>query len=95
MPRKHHGIITATQHIPQYVLLDAARCVAVLLLLMSHISQTIENPFMSIWFVVSHLYRASLGELAVTIFLILSGLGLQLGYGGKISNYTSFWSSAV
>jgi len=74
----------------RYLILDIIRCVAILLLLISHIGQTINNPIMGAWFGINHFYKVSFGGLAVTIFLILSGLALQLNYGCKKIHLSKF-----
>jgi peptidoglycan/LPS O-acetylase OafA/YrhL len=58
----------------KFIGLDLIRCVAIVLLLLAHISQAINNPFGS--FDIPHFYHVSLGGGAVTIYLILSGIVL-------------------
>lgn len=69
--------------------LDLMRCVAIVLLLLAHIGQAINSPIGS-FFGVPHFYYVSLGGLAVTIFLILSGAVLELQYGRKNIRYWQF-----
>lgn len=73
----------------RYISLDLVRCVAICLLLMSHIGQTIGSP-LGIFFGIPHFYHVSFGGLAVTIFLILSGIVLELQYGNKNINTPKF-----
>lgn len=73
----------------RYIGLDLVRCFAVTLLLIAHIGQTIHSPIGD-FFGIPHFYYVSLGGLAVTIFLILSGSVLELQYGRKDSDYLHF-----
>jgi len=61
------------------VTLDFLRVAAVSLLFMAHIGQEIRHPIGK-FFGFPHFYRASLGGVAVTIFLILSGAALHFQY---------------
>jgi peptidoglycan/LPS O-acetylase OafA/YrhL len=61
----------------RHVLLDIIRIVAVTLLLTAHIGQTLNHPIGRA-FGIRGFYHVSLGGLAVTLFLILSGLVLEL-----------------
>jgi peptidoglycan/LPS O-acetylase OafA/YrhL len=56
----------------RFIGLDFARCVATALLLLAHIGQAIGNPI-GAFFDGTYFYYVSLGGLAVTIILILSG----------------------
>jgi peptidoglycan/LPS O-acetylase OafA/YrhL len=69
--------------------LDLLRCGAIVLLLLAHIGQSIGSPF-GRSFGIPNFYHVSLGGLAVTIFLILSGVVLQLQYGHKSIDYPQF-----
>ena len=69
--------------------LDFIRCVAIALLLLAHIGQQIGNR-VGAHFGIPHFYYVSLGGLAVTIFLILSGAVLELQYGSKDIRYIQF-----
>jgi peptidoglycan/LPS O-acetylase OafA/YrhL len=73
----------------RYFGLDLIRCVAIVLLLLAHIGQTINSPLGS-FFGIPHFYYVSLGGLAVTIYLILSGASLELNYGGRNIKYFQF-----
>jgi peptidoglycan/LPS O-acetylase OafA/YrhL len=61
----------------RHVLLDIIRIAAVTLLLIAHIGQTLNHPIGRA-FGIRGFYHVSLGGLAVTLFLILSGLALEL-----------------
>lgn len=61
----------------RHVLLDIIRIAAVTLLLIAHIGQTLNHPIGSA-FGIRGFYHVSLGGLAVTLFLVLSGLALEL-----------------
>lgn len=69
--------------------LDLVRCSAVGLLLVSHIAGTIGSPLGNA-FGIQGLYHVTLGGLAVTVFLILSGAVLQWRYGGARIDYPRF-----
>jgi peptidoglycan/LPS O-acetylase OafA/YrhL len=73
----------------RFIGLDLIRCVAIGLLLMAHIGQTIKSPIGRL-FGFPHFYYVSFGGLAVTIFLILSGVVIELQYGKKNINYLQF-----
>lgn len=73
----------------RYISLDLVRCFAVALLLIAHIGQTIHSPIGD-FFGVPHFYFVSLGGLAVTIFLILSGTVIELQYSKKNVDYLLF-----
>jgi len=66
----------------RYGRLDLVRCVAISLLLTAHIGQRIKSP-LGEFFGLPDFYYVSLGGIAVTIFLILSGMVLELQYGNK------------
>jgi peptidoglycan/LPS O-acetylase OafA/YrhL len=69
--------------------LDLLRCGAIGLLLLAHIGQSIDSPLGG-FFGIPNFYHVSLGGLAVTIFLLLSGVVLQMQYGHKPINYPQF-----
>lgn len=69
--------------------LDLIRCFAVTLLLVAHIGQTIHSSIGN-FFGVPHFYYVSLGGLAVTIFLILSGAVIELQYSKKNIGFLRF-----
>lgn len=71
------------------VILDIARCGAIIMLLLAHIAQAIENP-LGVFFGIKGFYFVSLGGIAVTIFLIISGLAIELQYGSKEIKYHLF-----
>jgi peptidoglycan/LPS O-acetylase OafA/YrhL len=69
--------------------LDLLRCGAIVLLLLAHIGQSIDSPLGG-FFGIPNFYHVSLGGLAVTIFLLLSGAVLQMQYSHKSINYPQF-----
>ena len=71
------------------MMLDVVRCVAIGLLLMAHIAQAVGSPLGG-FFGIHNFYYVSFGGLAVTIFLILSGMVLELQYGSRKSSYVLF-----
>lgn len=73
----------------RFIGLDLIRCLAIALLLLAHIGQIIKGPIGNA-FGLRHFYYVSLGGLAVTIFLILSGIVLELQYGKKKTSYSQF-----
>lgn len=72
----------------RHVLLDIIRIAAVTLLLIAHIGQTLNHPIGSA-FGIRGFYHVSLGGLAVTLFLVLSGLALEL-HNRKHITYRDF-----
>jgi peptidoglycan/LPS O-acetylase OafA/YrhL len=72
----------------RYVLLDLIRVIAISLLMIAHIGQTLNHPIGG-FFGAKNFYYASLGGLAVTIFLVLSGMVLRLQYANNIQ-YSTF-----
>lgn len=71
------------------VLLDVMRSVAIIMLLIAHIAQAIQSP-LGDFFGPSSLYRVSLGGLAVTLFLMISGMALGLQYQDKKIRFPQF-----
>jgi peptidoglycan/LPS O-acetylase OafA/YrhL len=74
--------------------LDLLRGGAIGLILVAHISQSIESP-LGARFGMPNFYHVTLGGLAVTIFLVLSGVVLQMQYGRKSINYPEFLAKRV
>jgi peptidoglycan/LPS O-acetylase OafA/YrhL len=74
------------------VILDLVRTVAICLLLAEHVKMTVAgNPFFVRW--VTSDFRIALlsfGEIAVALFLLVSGLSLQIHYGWKKYTYADF-----
>ncbi len=70
-------------------MLDLARAGAIALLLVSHISETIGSS-LGRFFGIPWFYPVSPGGVAVTIFLIVSGIVLELRYGGGNFRYFDF-----
>ena len=79
----------ALTKIMRLMLLDCVRIAATVLVLVAHIGQTVGSPI-GIFFGVEGFYYVSLGGLGVTIFLILSGLTLELRYGERDVHYLYF-----
>jgi peptidoglycan/LPS O-acetylase OafA/YrhL len=73
---------SAKNTIMRYAALDLVRCFAITLLLVAHIGQKVESPIGG-FFGIPDFYYVSLGGVAVTVFLILSGTVLELKYGNK------------
>lgn len=69
--------------------LDAIRIFAIILLLFSHVSAFLGLPYGG-FFGIKNFYYVSLGGVAVTIFLVLSGLVLGLNYPLISNNYFKF-----
>ena len=63
----------------RFIGLDLVRCLAIALLLLAHIGYAIKSPIGNA-FGLRNFYYVSFGGLAVTIFLILSGVVLELQY---------------
>jgi peptidoglycan/LPS O-acetylase OafA/YrhL len=78
----------------RFIGFDLVRCVAIALLLIAHIGQTIHSP-LGRFFGLPHFYYVSFGGLAVTIFLILSGAVLELKYGKQNINYLQFITKRI
>ena len=68
---------------------DIIRCIAICLLLTAHICQEVESPLGG-YFGFPGIYFISLGGLAVTLFLIVSGAALELTYSGAVE-YKNFF----
>ena len=66
----------------RFVLLDLMRAVAIIMLVFGHVAWKINLPIRR-FFGIEGFYYVTLGGLAVTIFLILSGVVLELNYGSK------------
>lgn len=75
--------------ITRMVLLDALRVIAIALVIFTHIAQSISSPFGS-FFGLKDFYFVSLGGVAVTLFIFLSGFVLELNYGQKKYKYQEF-----
>lgn len=71
------------------VLLDTIRSFAIGLVVLGHIFQTIGNRAGG-FFGIENFYYVSIGGIGVTVFLILSGISLELSYGKKQITYTHF-----
>ncbi len=74
----------------RFLILDLARCFAIAVLLFAHVCQTMGNPMGDNLIHVPYFFFNSLGGLAVTMFLVLSGAVLELQYGRKHTNYVRF-----
>ncbi|MFH1531437.1 MAG: TrmO family methyltransferase [Pseudomonadota bacterium] len=77
------------QEIRRVVTLDLLRVFAVVLLLLAHVGQELRHP-LGKFFGIHNFYRVSLGGVAVTIFLILSGVALHLQYGNRRFRFSDF-----
>jgi peptidoglycan/LPS O-acetylase OafA/YrhL len=79
----------ATNTSNRSVLLDITRLVAVLLIIVGHIFQSLSNPFPS-FLPLYGIYPINMGGIGVTLFIIVSGISLQLNYGMLQLNYKDF-----
>jgi len=73
----------------RFVGFDLARCVAIVLLLTAHIGQLVGSR-VGEFFGIQGLYHVSLGGVAVTLFLVISGAVLELHYGRCRVGYRDF-----
>lgn len=71
------------------VLLDTIRVIAIAMVIIAHIGQLMDHPIGD-FFGPEALYCVSIGGVAVTMFLILSGLVLALQYRGRSFDYGEF-----
>jgi peptidoglycan/LPS O-acetylase OafA/YrhL len=78
----------------RYVLLDLIRGFAIVLVLIAHIGQRTGSPYGQP-FGIPHFYYVTLGGLGVTIFIILSGLVLELQYGSAKFSHSRFIAKRV
>ena len=76
------------------VLLDIFRCLAISLVLIGHIAQVFHHP-LGRFFGFKPLYYVTLGGLGVTLFIILSGMVLELNYGKKDVKYSTFIAKRI
>lgn len=76
------------------VSLDLLRFIAIFLLLITHISQTLGSPLGG-FFGIHNFYWVSLGGVSVTIFLVISGAVLELNYGNLKIKYFQFLSKRI
>lgn len=77
------------------VFLDVFRTLSCALIVIWHIAEVFKHPIGKPIFVIPDFYTLSLGGFGVTLFLILSGLVLQLSYGGKKYSYFDFISKRI
>ena len=82
------------EHSARSFWLDGARVAAITLLLVAHVGQTVRSP-VGAFFGLPSFYYVSLGGLAVTIFLVLSGLVLELTRGPQPLRYLTFMISRI
>ena len=74
----------------RYLVLDLVRSIAIVLVMIAHIGQTIRIPPEGRFFGIPGFYYVTPGGLGVTIFLILSGAVLELRYRDRRIGYLSF-----
>jgi len=84
-----NNMATPQETAVRFTLLDIGRCVAILLLLTAHVAQTTGGVLGAFWGI-RGFYYVSLGGLAVTIFLVQSGMALALRYRGESIDYPLF-----
>lgn len=82
---QRHGSSTKTRS----ALPDLIRFCAVFLLLTAHIGQEIKHPIGG-YFGIPEFYQVSLGGLAVTLYLFVSGAGLELADSRTVGNRRMF-----
>ena len=70
-------------------LLDLFRVIAIIFVLTVHVGQAAEYPIAR-FFGIENFYWVTIGDIGVTIFIILSGLSIELSYGKKAFNYINF-----
>jgi len=73
----------------RYILLDLIRFLALLGVVAVHLFQVFDNPLGG-FFGLKNFYYVSIGGLSVTIFIILSGLVLELTYQNRDIGYIEF-----
>jgi peptidoglycan/LPS O-acetylase OafA/YrhL len=78
----------------RFVFLDFVRTIAISLIVLAHIFQVIKSPFGG-FFGIDHFYWVSLGGIGVTLFLVLSGMALEINYGKKKLRYFSFMTRRI
>ncbi len=74
----------------RFVILDLIRIGATLCIVANHIDQVTRGPVVRKVFSIGPFYDAALGTVGVTIFLILSGLVLELKYKSRTIDYGRF-----
>ena len=87
--REHSALGVGKSKDGRFILLDLVRATAILLLLVAHISEATGSP-VGQFFGIPGFYYVSIGGVAVTIFLLLSGIVLELQYGAKDFRYLDF-----
>ncbi len=70
-------------------LLDLIRVLAMSLVLLAHIAQSMRSPLGAFWGI-KEFYYVTLGGMGVTVFVIVSGVVLQLKYGQTNLSYARF-----
>ncbi len=76
------------------IYIDIFRCIAILLLLLAHISQITGSPF-GLFFGIPNFYWVSLGGFAVTLFLVISGAAIELTYSQSKISFFHFLAKRV
>lgn len=79
----------------RFVFLDLIRSIAISLILLFHISFLTGGPLGGRLFTIGHVYQGYLGNIAVTMFLILSGLVLELNYKSRLIAYGRFMAQRI
>lgn len=74
----------------RHSLLDLFRALAIILVIIYHIGLEINSASSAPIFILGQIYPVNLGNLGVIIFIILSGLVLELKYGKQKINYFEF-----
>ncbi len=76
----------------RFTLIDLFRIIALVILLIYHIATEFGPQIIEPFFRIGNFYFMNLGNLAVTLFVIISGLILQLKYGQTKYKYLKFIS---
>ena len=83
------------------MLLDLLRTIAITLLLLGHLSGLVGNSFIRHWFGWQHStipaidYGITFGQIAITMFLVVSGIALELNYRSRKYGYGEFMVNRI
>lgn len=83
------------------MLLDLARTTAIVFLLLGHLSANVENPVIRHWFGWQYTpfpsidHGTTLANIAVSMFLVISGIALELNYGSREYRYGHFLTCRI
>lgn len=74
----------------RYIVIDIARVVAISLVAFTHIFQSVGNREVGGFFGIKNFYWVSWGGVGVTVFLIISGLSLEINHGFIKQSWSKF-----